>query len=616
MKFEQAFFGNPLFRLVGVHCPWNLDQDNMDWSRTEPQKRNIVNGKANSIKLPMRILAVAVTVFSVSTKGPLARSSRCCEAFSAQRDFARKPQLPSRSMETKSRVVGRLSQTRNPRAISLLNHAMTSSDENTATIEAIKQGEDGETLDPKKVESVNCVNEETNHPPFKGVAWKSFQLLTEDMLTQKRVVKNCDEETIAKCRAFLLSQQQHVSPLPDITATVANNRDNKKDALELSFAEQSERFLQHSNYSSVEVEFINRCIVYMGDACAREQSRQNRNTANGRDSDNDNTLDPRLAIAVVWEKTKEMGFVLREKSMSSYMYILSSAPGSTDESNSESDSLADQTLLEVVTCYDAIYTPSEKMLTIRFKSLIARGKIDEAEEIFAASFNGTPTDNDIIQGRLRTYMPLMEYYCKVGDLKSTLRLYQQMQDCPGVHWDVESYTVLLSSLARFGYFFGDKQNIERHSVDKATLHGPQLFDSLVSNMADDILELTEETSLELTEAFQYGLKEHMGINDPSATINTLVVDLVNIPKETGTCPLTDVKLRLLTLDDEQRKHVHYTLLQMSRKNTEEFLASNIEWQQTNKEFTPTQNDNIEVMTSKMEDLHGYKELLKFSQWLE
>eukprot|EP00536_Pseudo-nitzschia_multiseries_P012512 jgi/Psemu1/244629/estExt_Genewise1.C_4820015 len=411
----------------------------------------------------------------------------------------------------------------------------------------------------------------------------------EEILTQPRAVKNSDQETIEKCRAYLLSYENYLTEVPDI---------NKKEALESILEERQNRFQQRFDFTNDQVQFVNRCLVYMGDACAREQSKQNRKAQ---------------------KKIKELGLVIREKSLSSYMYILSSTRGGQQQQQQH-----------IVSCYDAIYGSSEKTVTIRLKGLIARGKFDEAEAMFAASFDDSScglddrsddsdSDDETIRGRLRTYMPLMEYYCTVGDLKSTLRLYRQMQNCAGVHWDIESYTILLSSLARFGYFFGDKQQMGEREGDYNDLYGPKLFDSLVSNMANDILELTEATSVELLDAFRAGIKNHLNLEQQQQeedTSVTVVVDRVEITKDNGTCPATGVKLRLLALANEQRQHVHDTLLEMSKKNTEEFLASNIKWQETNQVSNPATKGNIEKMTSKLEESYGYEELRKFSEWLD
>lgn len=224
----------------------------------------------------------------------------------------------------------------------------------------------------------------------------------------------------------------------------------------------------------------------------------------------------------------------------------------------------------------------------------------------------------------------MEYYCRSGNLTSTLRLYRQMQGCIGVHWDVESYSLLLSSLARFGYFFGttDKQMIKMNNKDDdKSLYGPVLFDTLVSNMANDILELTEKASIEITDAFQIGMKENIGrkltINDShkdqELSSQTVVVDRIEISKRNGTCPITGVKLRLLALDELQRQHVHDTLLEMSQTTTEEFIVSMMDRQQKPKKNSKKKKDKIrETIQDKQPKMesYGYQELLKFSEWLD
>jgi hypothetical protein len=217
----------------------------------------------------------------------------------------------------------------------------------------------------------------------------------------------------------------------------------------------------------------------------------------------------------------------------------------------------------------------------------------------------------------------MEHYCMSGNLTSTLRLYGQMQDCTGVHWDVESYSLLLSSLTRFGYFFGDNDT----DHDDENLYGPILFDTLVSNMANDILELTEKTSIEMTDAFQIGIKDNLGENlivddnhqGQALSSETVVVDRVEIPNGNGTCPITGVKLRLLALDELQRQHVHDTLLEMSQTTAEEFIASINARQQKSKKNNKNRKgkirETIQDAQPKVES-YGYQELLKFSKWLE
>ena len=452
--------------------------------------------------------------------------------------------------------------------------------------------------------------------------WKTYDTMMENMIRSKRVKKRtkCDDKSISKCCAFLLSHEQDLSPVLDFTKLVGSDKDEKKDMLISSLKNQANHFRQRFNFTDSEVEIISRSLAYIGDDCARIISRKKRDKdAGGIDSSDGD--DPRLSIVRAWHKTKEIGHILQENSMSTYMFILSNS----GEGNKEIDALVDDALLEVISCYHTMYESNEKTVTIRLKSLMSRGKVVEAEDMLKALAAQTEISgkDDKAVVRLRTYMPLMEHYCAIGNLTSTLRLYRQMQACPGIHWDVESYSLLLSSLARFGYFFSDDKNETSGNKfdrsDDVNLYGPILFDSLVSDMAKDILELTEETSSEIIDSFQIGMKAHFDkqskFDDKGKgqvlSSQNYIVERVKIPKGNGTCPVTGVKLRLLALDEFQRQNVHDTLLEMSQSTTEEWMASIQARNQ--KESNEKKEGNTE---SIQDENYGYQELLKFSKWLE
>ncbi len=571
------------------------------------------------------IRSIVVTVVLLFSTTESFRTSGYCNAFSVVEECMARGRHSSFS---DSAVVGLPEDTpsiRNCRPMSMSASYMTSSSEDNEKVTTI--GKDGQDEDQLPIAIEKTVL------PFDKAVWKAYESTMEDIMAQRRVIKKCDDESVSKCRTFLLSYEQHLSPVPDIMEIVGSSHGNKRETLVSSLREQAERFRQVFNFTNAEVEYINRCLVYMGDACAKIQSRKSRNSDKDPNLDTDDVIDPRLSIAMAWHKLKEMGYVIRENSMSTYMYILSNR----GDDNNEIDAFVDDALLEVVTCHDTIYEPSEKTVTIRLKSLIARGKIDEAEDMFNASFKGggkitsvteeteSPINEEYSQGRLRTYMPLMEHYCMSGNLSSTIRLYRQMQACAGVHWDVESYTLLLSSLARFGFFFSQEDETGDDSNEKP--QGPILFDMLASNMAKDILELTEKTSIELAGAFQFGINEYLGETrevsgkheSSGLTTDAVVVERVEIPKGSGACPVTGVKLRLLALDELQRKHVHDTLLEMSRITTEEFMASMKARQQKAKKGSRNRKqkirDTVQDTQPDMES-YGYEELLKFSKWLE
>ncbi len=585
-------------------------------------------------------IRLIITVAILLTTNGSFRTNRYCNAFSIIKECMVSSRPSSFSLGVGAGTSNEILPIRTRGLKSTSASYMTSSSEDNDDVATM--GKDGSDAAQASVTILDNAFKKIK-PPFDKSVWSAYERTMEEIMTQRRVRKKCDDETVSKCRGFLLSYEEYLSPVPDIVEIVSDSTDNQRGALALALREQAGRFRELFNFTNTEVEYLNRCLVYMGDACAKIQSKKSRNKNECSDSDSEEAIDPRLPIAVAWHKLKEMGYVIRENSMSTYMYILSSSSGD----NIENDAFVDDALLEVVTCHDTIYEPSEKTVTIRLKSLISRGKIDEAEDIFSASFNrggkitstesatGTTEkskDQENRQGRLRTYMPLMEHYCMSGNLSSSLRLYRQMQECAGVHWDVESYSLLLSSLARFGFFFSAGER----TVDKSdtteddsgeNLQGPNLFDMLASNMAKDILELTEKTSVQLADAFQIGTNECLGetrgvgVSDESKNqpTETVVAERVEILKGNGSCPLTGVKLRLLALDELQRQHVHDTLLEMSRTTTEEFMASMKAKQQKPKKGNRNRKQKIRdtVQDTKPDmESYGYEELLKFSKWLE
>jgi pentatricopeptide repeat protein len=463
--------------------------------------------------------------------------------------------------------------------------------------------------------------------PFDDAVWTAYEESVKEMMERPRVVKKERPDVVMKCREFLLSRRGIPPvPIPQIshpTATThvkseedvavgqhgSSTSSGDREVFRLSLQGQARRFQQQYNLTSKGHDFVTRCLVYMGDACAGK-----------RES---------YPIVVAWHKMKEMGMKTRENALSTYMYILSTTtndrPNRTEAhietndgrppNNGDDDAIpppaVDNTLLELVTCHDLWYEPNEKTATIRLKGLIARGEIKTAECILAS------LGEDV--KRLRTFMPLMEYYCQRGDGTSILRLFRQMQNSPGVHWDADSYALVLASLARLGHFRGTEgTSILTHRqvrpIDGAreanfsATHGPELFDELVTEMANDILELSESAVMELSRGFRDGYNG-TSANDPAGNSmgprtgsGDVVIQRVEIPS-TGICPLTGVKLRLLSLDDSQRQHVHDNLLEMARLQSQQFVSGS--------------QNKVKVVSETETDVNiGYEELSRFSEWLE
>lgn len=180
-----------------------------------------------------------------------------------------------------------------------------------------------------------------------------------------------------------------------------------------------------------------------------------------------------------------------------------------------------------------------------------------------------------------------------------------MRTSPGVHFDADTYALIIGSLAKLGHFCVGAKAIDGTSdAGFAATHGPSLFDQLANEMAEDILELTEPAAKHLLNSFATGFS--IGSIDSDGDIPTLrsgeetkrlplTVGRVEIDGTTALCPVTGATLRLIALDEDQRQHVHDTLIKMAGI---QFV-----------EFTKNRRKPIE------ENL-GILELARFSKWME
>ena len=181
-------------------------------------------------------------------------------------------------------------------------------------------------------------------------------------------------------------------------------------------------------------------------------------------------------------------------------------------------------------------------------------------------------------------------------------------DSCGVYLDADTYAMIIGSLARFGWFTKESMPIEGfHEAGFTSSHGPQLFDEVMGHMADDILELTEssakQVALDILTGFgelpdSDGILEIPNINCRRDSRSIGVhFGRVDIGISTGICPASGAKLRLFRLDEEQRQHVHNTLLEMARMSYQEFTKNRQKGDDEDQDY-------------------GFRQLAQFSQWLE
>ena len=189
----------------------------------------------------------------------------------------------------------------------------------------------------------------------------------------------------------------------------------------------------------------------------------------------------------------------------------------------------------------------------------------------------------------------------MGEFNSALRLYHQMQSSPRVYFDPETYALLISSLAESGCFRLDAAEIEWSTT------GPELFNKLAQDMADDILEINNYSAKMIADSFLVGFPEARGSLDVSchdvAAPDEVVLSRVTVDSKTALCPRTGAKLQLFQLTEGHREHVHDTLLEMARLQYEEFKVK----------LTAKFKDRMEVMA---DGEFAQEQIAKFSQWLE
>jgi hypothetical protein len=451
---------------------------------------------------------------------------------------------------------------------------------------------------------------------FDDFTWEAYKSIVQQIIHSPRVLKKGNKRNdFAQAEAFLLSPP--VVVLEEEEDGDADNHHHHHNNNETTATTAKEPFMHEYNLTGSEYDYVMRCLVYMGDACAKNQS----------------TAHP---IVVAWHKLKQAKIIPRENCISTYMYILSNNLNKNNNNNNnnndknrddddDDDNLIGDALNEVATFHDLHYKPSETTISLRIKYLIeSKNAIEQAEEILAScDFK-----------KLRTFLPIMEYYCKVAQSPTDiLRVYNELRQSPVAYLDSELYGLMIGSLARLGVFCAEDDNgagggepvavvVEGfQSLGYNNSHGPKLFDEIASRMADDLLEVSEAVAKELFDSFMKGYSKNNdcapsddtdaeggstswdsvlnepGIATAAAAAGGITMGRVAIDNTTALCATTGAKLRLFALDETQRQHVHDTLLEMARIRHQEFAK-----QQKN---TDDEGTN-----------HGFEALLEFSQWLE
>lgn len=117
--------------------------------------------------------------------------------------------------------------------------------------------------------------------------------------------------------------------------------------------------------------------------------------------------------------------------------------------------------------------------------------------------------------------------------------------------------------------------------------GPHLFDELMKEIADDVMEISSASARRLYNAIAEGFQGHNNNNHDLKPIHSLaglttdsteakpdelIASRVAVGEttRTGICPRSGVKLQLMKLEKHQRKQLHNSLIQLSNTRFEEF----------------------------------------------
>jgi hypothetical protein len=174
-----------------------------------------------------------------------------------------------------------------------------------------------------------------------------------------------------------------------------------------------------------------------------------------------------------------------------------------------------------------------------------------------------------------------------------------MRNEPTVRLEPENYVLMISTVAENGYFKSNSKPLEgAHKLGYRHAKGAELFDELVTEMSEDVLEISAASARRLHNALVEGLEgeyfsdvaepiHSLGgvvVRNEKAGDNDLVTSRVLIEKSTGYCPRTGVTLKLIKLEKDQQDQLHESLLELSKTRFEEFTGKNEIRLQANDEY--------------------------------
>ena len=399
--------------------------------------------------------------------------------------------------------------------------------------------------------------------------WESYREIMSDIMNRDRVIQmkakksqtgeNATLSLLGPVQDYLLSSDPILPQSQPISAPNFRNQ----------LKEQHQLFGNTTQWTKEQHDYCQRSIAYTADYCAKHKC-----------------VGP---AQIAWYKLREIGMLPRENTVSTFMYVLS-----LDEESEQQ-----KWVEEVATFHDALYEPNEKTISLRIKALIQQKLPLEAENLLF-----TLPDKGKVSAewkRLRTFLPILEHYCEHKDLASALKLFRYMRSSEGVIFDDNAYAMILEAAVAANIFHSNSPPLERLSeFGFNCTNGPHLFNQLMLEMSEDLLELSELAASRIFRAFAGSMSNSDGIPPCKVYSNNIMTGRTKIDESDGICPYTGVKLKLFTLTLDQKKHVHDTLLDMAYSQHEEFGLK----------LKKNGKDDI-----RRDGQYAYDKLLEFSTWL-
>jgi hypothetical protein len=287
---------------------------------------------------------------------------------------------------------------------------------------------------------------------------------------------------------------------------------------------------------------------------------------------------------------------------------------------------------EIAIYHDLLHDATEQTINVRIRLLVAQGKAQQAALLLHQHASANDVDDDKsnkksnnVLLRLRSYAPVLSLFLDQGDLEGTIRLYQEMRRVPSVHLDVDTYIQIVAGIAERGGFRPDYAVVETENDSNGnsdtTIHfGPSLLDQLVSEMSEEVIEISATAARRLYNALCDGFPHVEGLektksllaplpvnNTPISTGSnqSVIASRVIIDPRTGTCPRTRIKLVLKSLTTEQSHQLKESIMTLARESQQNRKPFPSHWASQNDE-----NHADEAAEAAVQSLQ------KFHHWLD